>query len=128
MQALIFALSAVVAIGSESARADSWVPPKGREWWPRANDVSRPTMTVYAARGRNTGAAMVVFPGGGNQFLAMDLEGTEICDWLTSRGITCVLLKYRVPDSGPTMKNGHSYYPKVQTALQDAQRTLGLVR
>jgi acetyl esterase/lipase len=58
----------------------------------------------------------------------MDLEGTEICDWLISRGITCVLLKYRVPDSGPTMKNGHSYYPKVQTALQDAQRTLGLVR
>jgi acetyl esterase/lipase len=58
----------------------------------------------------------------------MDLEGTEICDWLTSRGITCVLLKYRVPDSGPTLKDGHRYYPKVQTALQDAQRTLGLVR
>src|SRR5204862_7399031 len=56
------------------------------------------------------------------------LEGTEICDWLTSRGITCVLLKYRVPDSGPTMKNGRTFYPKVQTALQDAQRTLGLVR
>ena len=93
-----------------------------------AYDVSRPTMTVYAAKGRNTGVAVVVFPGGGYQFLAMDLEGTEICDWLTSRGITCVLLKYRVPDSGPTMKNGHSYYPKVQTALQDAQRTLGLVR
>jgi acetyl esterase/lipase len=58
----------------------------------------------------------------------MDLEGTEICDWLTSRGITCVLLKYRVPDSGPTWKDNHRYYPKVQTALQDAQRTLGLVR
>ena len=55
-------------------------------------------------------------------------EGTEICDWLNSRGITCMLLKYRVPDSGPTMKNGHAYYPKVQTAVQDAQRTLGLVR
>jgi acetyl esterase/lipase len=55
-------------------------------------------------------------------------EGTDICDWLTARGITCVLLKYRVPDSGPTMKDGHTYYPKVQTALQDAQRTLGLVR
>jgi len=85
-------------------------------------------MTVYAAKGRNTGVAVVVFPGGGYQFLAMPLEGTDICDWLTSRGITCVLLKYRVPDSGPTMKNGHRYYPKVQTALQDAQRTLGLVR
>jgi acetyl esterase/lipase len=86
-------------------------------------------MTMYAPKGRNTGVAVVVFPGGGYQFLAMDLEGTEICDWLTSRGITCVLLKYRVPDSGPTRKeDGHMYYPKVQTALQDAQRTLGLVR
>ncbi|HTD90191.1 MAG TPA: alpha/beta hydrolase [Burkholderiales bacterium] len=109
-------------------KPESVGPPEGREWWPRANDVSRPTMTVYAAMGRNTGVSVVVFPGGGYQFLAMDLEGTEICDWLTSRGITCVLLKYRVPDSGPTMKNGHRYYPKVQTALQDAQRTLGLAR
>ena len=90
--------------------------------------VSRPTMTVYAPKGRNTGVAVVVFPGGGYQVLAMDLEGTEICDWLTSRGITCVLLKYRVPNSGPTLVDGHRYYPKVQTALQDAQRTLGLVR
>ena len=38
-----------------------------------------------------------IFPGGGFKALAMDLEGIEICDWLTSRGITCVLLKYRVP-------------------------------
>jgi acetyl esterase/lipase len=109
-------------------KPESVGPPPDREWWPRANNVSHPTMTMYAAKGRNTGVAVVVFPGGGYQFLAMDLEGTEICDWLTSRGITCVLLKYRVPDSGPTMKNGHGYYPKVQTALQDAQRTLGLVR
>lgn len=90
--------------------------------------VSRPTMTVYAPKGRNTGVAVVVFPGGGYQVLAMDLEGTEICDWLTSRGITCVLLKYRVPNSGPTMLQGRRYYPKVQTAVQDAQRTLRLVR
>jgi len=94
----------------------------------RANDVSRPTMTVYAPTGHNTGAAVVVFPGGGYQMLAMDLEGTEICDWLSASGITCVLLKYRVPNSGPTWTNGRRYYPKVQTALQDAQRTLGLVR
>ena len=60
------------------------------------NDVSKPTMTVYPAKGLNTGAAVVVFPGGGFRVLAIDLEGTEICDWLTSRGVTCVLLKYRV--------------------------------
>jgi len=47
-------------------------------------------------------------------------EGTEICDWLTSRGITCVLLKYRVPGSGPwwDAENHRRVYPKVQTALQ----------
>lgn len=93
-----------------------------------ATHVSRPTMTVYPPRGRNTGAAVVVFPGGGYQVLAMDGEGSRICDWLTSRGITCVLLKYRVPNSGPTWTDGHRYYPKVQTALQDAQRAIGLVR
>jgi acetyl esterase/lipase len=94
-----------------------------------AFDVSRPTMTAYAPKGRNTGAAIVVFPGGGYHAVVLSGEGVEICGWLTSRGITCVLLKYRVPDSGPSQqKDGSMYYPKVQTALQDAQRTLGLVR
>jgi len=90
--------------------------------WIYVDSVSRPTMTVYAPVGRNTGAAVVVFPGGGYNVLAIDLEGTEVCDWLTSRGITCVLLKYRVP----CLKTGP--YRDCRTALQDAQRTLGLVR
>jgi acetyl esterase/lipase len=62
-------------------------------------NVIRPTMTLYAPEGKNSGIAVVVIPGGGFQELAIDLEGTEICDWLTSRGITCVLLKYRVPSN-----------------------------
>ena len=60
-------------------------------------NVTQPTMTVYSPKGKNTGVAVVVFPGGGFEGLAIDLEGTEVCDWLTSKGITCVLLKYRVP-------------------------------
>jgi acetyl esterase/lipase len=93
-------------------------------------NVSRPTMTVYSPKANNTGVAMIVFPGGGYSILAIDLEGTEVCDWLTSRGITCVLLKYRVPDSGPAYHaDCHcNIHPKAPTALQDAQRTLGLVR
>ena len=55
----------------------SVIPSKGREWWPRLNDVSRATMTVYAAKVHNTGAA-VVFPGCGYQFLAMDLEVEDL--------------------------------------------------
>src|SRR5207249_9879086 len=70
--------------------------------WTYVSNVSRPTMTVYSPKGKNTGAAVVVFPGGGYQILAIDLEGTEVCDWLTAKGITCVLLKYRVPNSGPS--------------------------
>lgn len=92
--------------------------------------VSRPTMTIYPPKGKNTGAAVVVFPGGGYRVLAIDLEGTEICDWLTSRGVTCVLLKYRVPGSGPYYNEecNCAKEPAVPMALQDAQRTIALLR
>ena len=48
--------------------------------WVYVEHVSRPTMTVYSPKGKNTGAAVVVFPGGGYEILAIDLEGTEVCD------------------------------------------------
>jgi acetyl esterase/lipase len=86
----------------------------------RLGNVSTPTLTVYAPLQKNSGAAVVVFPGGGYHILAIDLEGTEVCDWLNTVGITCLLVKYRVPDSGP--------YPKSSAALQDAQRALRMVR
>ena len=90
--------------------------------WIYVDKVSQPTMTVYSPVRNNTSAAVVVFPGGGYNVLAIDLEGTEVCDWLTSKGITCVLLKYRVP----CVKTGP--YLDCRMALVDAQRTLGLVR
>jgi acetyl esterase/lipase len=90
------------------------------------SNVSRPTMTVYSPKGKNTGAAVVVFPGGGYQILAIDLEGSEVCDWLTPKGITCVLLKYRVTSVGPYPKSGP--YPESPMALEDAQRAMGLLR
>lgn len=98
--------------------------------WTELSDVSTPTMTVYPPAGASTGAAVVVFPGGGYKHLAIDLEGTEICDWLTSIGVTCVLLKYRVPFTGPYGEPdcGCHIMPDVPRALQDAQRTLSLVR
>ncbi len=90
--------------------------------WIYVDRVSQPTMTIYSPQVHNTGAAVIVFPGGGYNVLAIDLEGTEACDWLTSRGITCVLSKYRVP----CIKIGP--YRNCPTAMQDAQRTVGLVR
>jgi len=153
MKYLIFAFCVVSAFGNPRAQTNVWQPSPGHKQipiWPGTapdaepvsgpefaettdklyagrpvvvvNNVSKPTMTVYPPKGANTGAAVVVFPGGGYNCLAIDLEGTEVCDWLTSRGITGVLLKYRVP----TQK--FEGLRESRQALQDAQRTLGLVR
>jgi len=63
---------------------------------------------------------VLVCPGGGYHILAMDLEGTEVCDWLNSIGVTAVLLKYRVPKREGLERH--------TAPLQDAQRALGLLR
>ncbi len=93
-------------------------------------DVTAPTLTVFPPQGRNTGVSMIVFPGGGFQMLAITIEGTEICHWLTAKGITCVLLKYRVPKSNHYWEKACNcaVTPKVPFALQDAQRAIRLVR
>jgi len=86
----------------------------------RLGNVSKPTITVYKpAPDKDTGAAVIVCPGGGYSILAYNLEGTEVCDWLNSIGVTGVLLKYRVPGRGAQ---------KYSAPLQDAQRALGIVR
>jgi acetyl esterase/lipase len=150
---LIAALYIVLASGTLLAQKPGWQPSPGHaqvpiwpgtppdaQFGPRANtettapgevdNVSRPTMTVYSPKGKNTGAAVVVFPGGGYYVLAIDLEGTEVCDWLTAKGITCVLLKYRVPHTGPQYDGRCKCQvnPKAPMALEDAQRTMGLLR
>ncbi len=93
-------------------------------------NVSTPTMTIYPPKGSNTGVAIVVFPGGGFRMLAITLEGTEICDWLTAKGITCIVSKYRVPKTADYWDQDCKCQitPKVSRALQDAQRTIRLVR
>jgi acetyl esterase/lipase len=88
----------------------------------RLGNVSNPTLTFYPPKAKNTGIAAVVFPGGSYRILAIDLEGTEVCDWLNSVGIACVLVKYRVPSPTPV------YNPEFVAPLQDAQRALGIVR
>jgi acetyl esterase/lipase len=87
----------------------------------RTGFVSKPTLAFYPApAARNTGAVVVVFPGGGYQILAYDLEGTEVCNWLNGIGVNCALVKYRVPNAGP--------FPKYTQDLADAQRSVRLVR
>jgi acetyl esterase/lipase len=87
----------------------------------RLTNVSQPNMSVYAPQaGKNNGAAALVFPGGGYVRLSMELEGTEVCQWLNSIGMTCVLVKYRVPET--------EHYPENTEDLEDAQQAMRITR
>ena len=93
-------------------------------------NVSKPTITIYKPKKNNKGAAIIIFPGGGYNKLAIELEGSEICEWLSSIGVTGILLKYRVPASGHHYdKDCHCGKDPIKPlALQDAQRAVGMVR
>jgi acetyl esterase/lipase len=87
----------------------------------RVTNISVPALQVFPSPAdRNTGAAALVFPGGGYRWLAYNIEGTEVCDWLNSIGMTCVLVKYRVPEQG--------HYPENVEDLEDAQQAMRITR
>lgn len=104
---------------TDTTKPDPKVPPE--KYVVRLGNVSKPMITVYKPPAdKDTGAAVVVCPGGGYNILAYNLEGTEVCQWLNSVGVTGVLLKYRVP--------GRKGLEKHTAALQDVQRAIGMVR
>jgi acetyl esterase/lipase len=87
----------------------------------RITNVSHPNLAVYPAdAAKNTGVGVVVFPGGGYDHLAYNIEGTEVCDWLNSIGVNCAVLKYRVPEKGR--------FPNNTEDLEDAQQAMRIVR
>src|SRR5262249_19231152 len=86
----------------------------------RITNVTDPTLTVYQPDKSNSGAAVVAFPGGAYRWLSMDIEGSEVCSFFNHAGLTCILVKYRVPQA-----DQHSRY---EQPLQDAQRALGIIR
>ncbi|MGC8744342.1 MAG: alpha/beta hydrolase [Verrucomicrobiia bacterium] len=86
----------------------------------RLGNVTNPTLTFYPSEKNKDGLTVIIFPGGGYHILAMDLEGTEIAEWLNSIGVHAVIVKYRVP----ARKNQERY----KAPLQDAQRAIRIVR
>jgi acetyl esterase/lipase len=87
----------------------------------RLGNVSDPTITVYPApKDKAHGGAVLVCPGGAYHILALDLEGTEVCERLNEMGFTAVLLKYRVPRRPGREKHA--------APLEDAQRAMSLIR
>lgn len=94
------------------------IDPKGPKDVLRLTNVSEPTLTVYRPENSN-GTSVIVCPGGGYSILAIEHEGTQVCEWLNSLGVTAILLKYRVP----VRNKVPGFEP-----LQDVQRAIGLVR
>ena len=89
----------------------------------KLQNVTVPTVTIYKPDPSiDTKTAVIIAPGGGFWILAMDLEGTEIAEWLNTLGVTGIVLKYRVP--------GEAWDPDQRwlSAVQDGQRAMSLVR
>ncbi|HKB02105.1 MAG TPA: alpha/beta hydrolase [Gemmataceae bacterium] len=87
----------------------------------KITNVSKPTLAVYRPeKAADTGAAVIVCPGGGHRILAYDHEGTEVAEWLAKNGVTGIVLKYRVP--------ARDENKRWQAAVQDAQRAVRVVR
>jgi acetyl esterase/lipase len=109
------------SIGEERIRPPSDAPTKDAKW---LTNVTKPTLTVYRpAKEKNTGAAMLICPGGGYWNLAWDLEGEEVAAWLNTVGMTGIVLNYRVP-----RRPGQPEALPAPGPLLDAQRALSLVR
>lgn len=81
----------------------------------RVANVVNPSITVYRPEKPN-GLAIIMCPGGGYARLAMGHEGHDMASWMTTQGITYVVLKYRMP-------NGHDEVP-----LTDAEQAIRVVR
>ena len=136
----------LVSLGWGIARGDDVPPPQTIALWPgeapgevgsvppessetkggivRVSNVSKPSLTVFRPDpAKDTGASVVICPGGGYSILASDHEGDQVAKFLNGIGVTGVVLKYRVPRRHGTAND----VPPPQ-ALMDAQRAVGLVR
>lgn len=101
-----------------------------------ARALTHPTFLVYPPTARSVHSAVIVFPGGGYKALAIGKEstigpdGADVCKLLTDVGISCFLLKYRIPNTGchRDAKTRKHVTPAIPMALQDAQRTVSMIR
>lgn len=81
----------------------------------RISNITDPILRVYKPSKNANGAAVIICAGGGNKYLAINLEGTEIAEWLSAKGFLALVLEYRVP-------------LKTQGSFQDIQRAVRLIR
>jgi acetyl esterase/lipase len=121
---IITAMSFIMAVPVGQAASSHEVKllwPDGAPGAKGNDDGDKPSLTIYLPeKEKATGAAVVIFPGGGYGHLAMDHEGHQIAQWLNSIGVAGFIVKYRHRNSGAGY--GHP------APIQDAQRAIRMVR
>lgn len=81
----------------------------------RISNITDPLLRMYKPGKNANGAAVIICAGGGNKYLAINVEGTEVAEWFAAKGFTAFVLEYRVP-------------LKTEGSFQDVQRAMRLVR
>jgi endo-1,4-beta-xylanase len=117
-------LWAAGAPGSEGkTTADVVEPPNQAHGYIKVTGVHKPSLTVFLPPSdKATGAAVIIAPGGGHQFLNFDQEGTYVAEYLNSIGVAAFVLKYRLA------REPGSTYKIEEHAMVDGQRAIRLVR
>lgn len=111
------ALWANGAPGYESRKA---IPEQAESYW--LKPVNDPSITYYPARaGRETGASVLIMPGGAHEFLVINSEGNDVARWYNERGVAAFVLRYRL------FRGTNSPY-KFENAREDAERALRTIR
>lgn len=100
----------------------------------RVGNITHPTLTTYLPEaGSSNGTAVIICPGGGFRYLAINSEGTELATWLNSLGVTAFVLKYRVMRTGDADANDPAKMAErrkqvIPMAIADGRQAVRLVR
>jgi len=89
--------------------------------------VSEPTLTIHRPE-RPNGQAVLVFPGGGYEYLEIDKEGHQIAAWLTTLGLTAAVVKYRTCPPSQRQPRQPRPQPIADAILADGLRAVRLLR
>ncbi|MDR3716860.1 MAG: alpha/beta hydrolase [Puia sp.] len=107
------------APGYENRRTE---PEQAKDYW--VKNIHNPSIAVYLPpKGKASGAAVVICPGGGHRLLVYDAEGKDPARFLNSIGVAAIILKYRL-----FREDSNGTYTLEREVRQDAYRAMRLVR
>ena len=113
-----------VAPGSEGQTApERWIEGATPDAFHRVTDIHIPTLTIYLPpKGKGTGAAVIIAPGGGHRYLVVDLEGEAVAKKLNEFGVAAFVLRYRLARA-----EGSTYQVQIES-LADLRQAIRVVR